>query len=92
MTRYVALGSSMAAGPGIQPTVAGSPLAAGRSTRNYPHLVANARNLDLVDVTFSGATTAHLLTERQLGTPPQIEALSRELLGQSPACGRETER
>lgn len=75
MTRYVALGSSMAAGPGIRPAVAGSPFAAGRSTRNYPHLVARARNLDLVDVTFSGATTAHLLTDRQLGAPPQIEAL-----------------
>ncbi|MEB3031259.1 SGNH/GDSL hydrolase family protein [[Mycobacterium] nativiensis] len=76
MARYVALGSSMAAGPGIQPTVAGSPFAAGRSARNYPHLVAHARNLDLVDVTFSGATTAHLLTDRQLGSPPQIEALN----------------
>lgn len=75
MSRYVALGSSMAAGPGIRPTVAGSPLAAGRSARNYAHLVANARNLDLVDVTFSGATTAHLLTDRQFGAPPQIEAL-----------------
>ncbi|BBX24242.1 hydrolase [Mycolicibacter terrae] len=75
MSRYVALGSSMAAGPGIRPGVAGAPRAAGRSQRNYPHLVANALNLDLVDVTFSGATTAHLLTERQHGAPPQIEAL-----------------
>lgn len=75
MNRYVALGSSMAAGPGIRPAVAGSPFAAGRSARNYPHLVARARNLDLVDVTFSGATTAHLLTDRQFGAPPQIEAL-----------------
>ena len=75
MNRYVALGSSMAAGPGIRPTVVGSPLAAGRSSRNYAHLVANARNLDLVDVTYSGATTAHLLTDRQFGAPPQLEAL-----------------
>lgn len=75
MKRYVALGSSMAAGPGIRPTVAGAPRPAGRSTRNYPHLVAHALDLDLVDVTFSGATTAHLLTERQHGAPPQVEAL-----------------
>ncbi|ULP47971.1 SGNH/GDSL hydrolase family protein [Mycolicibacter virginiensis] len=75
MNRYVALGSSMAAGPGIRPRVAGAPRASGRSAHNYPHLVAHALNLDLVDVTFSGATTAHLLSERQHGVPPQIDAL-----------------
>ncbi|RAU99931.1 SGNH/GDSL hydrolase family protein [Mycolicibacter senuensis] len=75
MKHYVALGSSMAAGPGIRPAVPGSPRAAGRSVLNYPHLVAHALGLDLVDVTFSGATTAHLLTERQHGVPPQLEAL-----------------
>ena len=31
---------------------------AGRSARNYPHLVAQRLGLDLVDVTYSGATTA----------------------------------
>lgn len=65
----------MAAGPGIRPRAAGAPPASGRSARNYPHLVAQALNLDLVDVTFSGATTAHLCSERQHGAPPQIEAL-----------------
>lgn len=75
VNRYVALGSSMAAGPGIRPAVVGAPRAAGRAQRNYPHLIANALNLELVDVTFSGATTAHLLTERQHGAPPQVEAL-----------------
>ncbi|MGB3475154.1 MAG: SGNH/GDSL hydrolase family protein, partial [Mycobacterium sp.] len=68
-------GSSMAVGPGIRPRAAGAPPASGRSARNYPHLVAQALNLDLVDVTFSGATTAHLLGEHQHGAPPQIEAL-----------------
>lgn len=75
MKRYVALGSSMAAGPGIRPRVPGSPRAAGRSARNYPHLVAELLGLDLVDVTYSGATTAHVLTESQRGAPPQISAL-----------------
>lgn len=75
MNRYVALGSSMAAGPGITPRVPGSPRAAGRSARNYPHLVARTLGLDLVDVTFSGATTAHVLSESQRGAPPQIDAL-----------------
>ena len=73
--RYVALGSSMAAGPGIRPAAANAPRGAGRSAVNYPHLVAKRRSYDLVDVTFSGATTANVLTERQRGVPPQIEAL-----------------
>lgn len=75
MKRYVALGSSMAAGPGIAPRADGSPRAARRSARNYPHLVASAMGLDLVDVTYSGATTAHVLTDRQRGARPQVDAL-----------------
>jgi lysophospholipase L1-like esterase len=75
MKRYVALGSSMAAGPGIRPRAPGAPRWSGRSARNYPHLVAERLNLELVDVTFSGATTAHVLAERQHGRPPQIAAL-----------------
>ena len=47
----------------------------GRSARNYPHLVAERLNLELVDVTFSGATTAHVLADHQRGAPPQITAL-----------------
>ncbi|MGO9380696.1 MAG: SGNH/GDSL hydrolase family protein [Mycobacterium sp.] len=75
MKRYVALGSSMAAGPGIRPRVAGAPRWSGRSASNYPHLVAERLNLELVDVTFSGATTAHVLADQQHGQPPQISAL-----------------
>jgi lysophospholipase L1-like esterase len=73
--RYVALGSSMAAGPGISPRAQGAPRWSGRSARNYPHLVAQQMNLELVDVTFSGATTAHVLADPQHGAPPQIAAL-----------------
>lgn len=75
MKRYVALGSSMAAGPGIRPRAAGAPWRAGRSARNYAHLLAAQAGLDLTDVTFSGATTAHVLSERQYGAPPQVTAL-----------------
>ncbi len=72
----------MAAGPGIRPYVRGAPFRSGRSSRNYAHLVAERLHLDLVDVTFSGATTAHLLAERQRNAPPQIDALdgSEELV------------
>ncbi len=73
--RYVALGSSMAAGPGIPPRDTDAPLRAGRSAANYPHLVAQRLGLDLVDVTYSGATTAHVLTDSQHGTRPQASVL-----------------
>jgi lysophospholipase L1-like esterase len=65
----------MAAGPGIRPSAGGAPFRAGRSARNYPHLVADKLGLDLVDVTYSGATTANVLAEPQHGVPPQIQAL-----------------
>ncbi|NEA30453.1 SGNH/GDSL hydrolase family protein [Streptomyces sp. SID13031] len=71
-SRYVALGSSFAAGPGIKPIV---DKAAGRSARNYPHLVAEALGLELTDVTYSGATTANILRERQDEAAPQIDAV-----------------
>lgn len=51
---------------------------AGRSGSNYPHLVAAELGLDLVDVTYSGATTAHLLTDSQDGAPPQLDAVGPE--------------
>ncbi|WP_369690038.1 SGNH/GDSL hydrolase family protein [Nocardia harenae] len=74
--RYVALGSSFASGPGIAPRAPGSVRAAGRSARNYPHLIAGAAGLRLTDVTSSGATCAHILHERQYGCPPQRTALT----------------
>lgn len=65
----------MAAGPGIRPRATGSPWRAGRSARNYPHLIAGRLGLDLTDVTYSGATTAHILHKRQDGAPAQADAL-----------------
>lgn len=71
-SRYVSLGSSFAAGPGIKPI---ADKAAGRSSRNYAQLVAETLGLELTDVTYSGATTAHILRENQDGAPPQIDAV-----------------
>ncbi|WP_280272494.1 SGNH/GDSL hydrolase family protein [Nocardia wallacei] len=75
--RYVALGSSYAAGPGLEPVEDG-PCA--RSGLNYAHRVAVAAGLDLVDVSCSGATTADVLNRSQTvaGTvmPPQIGAVT----------------
>ena len=75
--RYVALGSSFASGPGIDPLV---DVGCGRSARNYAHLVAERLGLDLVDVSSGGATIDDVLTASQAlmsgGTvPPQIGAV-----------------
>src|SRR4051795_5540709 len=77
MTTYVALGSSFAAGPGIEPILDAG---CGRSGNNYPHLVAGRLGYDLIDVTSGGATVDDVLTRSQAlltgGTvPPQLEAV-----------------
>ena len=58
--RYVAMGSSFAAGPGLKLRVKGAPLLAGRSQANYAHLVAARLGLELRDQTYSGATIAEI--------------------------------
>src|SRR4029078_6402316 len=58
-----------------RPSADGAPFRAGRSARNYPHLVAEQLGLDLVDVTYSAATTANVLPDPQHGAPPQADAL-----------------
>jgi hypothetical protein len=78
--RYVALGSSFASGPGIEPLV---DVGCGRSARNYAHLVAERLGFDLVDASSGGATVDDVLTAPQAlmsgGTvPPQIGAVGPE--------------
>lgn len=72
--RYVALGSSFAAGPGVGPNTPGTPARCGRGTLNYPNLVASALRLELVDATCSGATTEHVLGPWN-ELPAQIESV-----------------
>lgn len=60
-SRYVALGSSFAAGAGIGPLQPDSPERCGRTTNNYASLLAQELRLDLDDRSCGGATTAHLL-------------------------------
>jgi lysophospholipase L1-like esterase len=76
--KYVALGSSFAAGPGIPPAEPGGPAACGRSLRNYANLVAAHLGLALTDATCGGATTANVLTTPQAGQPPQIDAVTAD--------------
>jgi lysophospholipase L1-like esterase len=75
-SRYVAIGSSFAAGPGIAVRASASQRRAGRSAGNYAHLVVRALGLDLHDVTYSGATTSDILTPSAAGQPAQLEAVT----------------
>lgn len=72
--KYVALGSSFAAGPGIADQLGGC----GRSDHNYSHLVAAELGLTLTDVSCNGATTANILNTSQDDAAPQIDAISRD--------------
>lgn len=79
--RYVALGSSFAAGPGIVPIIDAT---AGRSGRNYAHLVAERTGLRLTDVSCSGSTTRALLQPTRpvfrptLRQPAQLDAVRED--------------
>lgn len=80
MTQYrnmAALGSSFAAGPGIEPVEDANAM---RSSRNYAHLLAARFGAQLTDLTVSGATTATILDTPQqtmagVEFPPQIDGL-----------------
>ena len=78
-SRYVAIGSSFAAGPGLIPTGPDRPTKARQSARNYPHLVAEGLGFDLVDVTSSGATVEPILRLSQCGQPPQIAVVTEDV-------------
>ena len=75
--RYVAMGSSFAAGPGLDPRTAGAPRASGRSDNNYAHVATGRLGLVLTDVTYSGATTEDILVG-SAGQSAQIEAVTAD--------------
>jgi len=75
--RYVAMGSSYAAGTGIGGIKPGTPQRCGRSPKSYSSLVAERLKLDLVDASCGGATTAHILGPWS-ELPPQIEAVDKD--------------
>ena len=72
--KYVALGSSFAAGPGVA-TQLGT---CGRSDHNYSHLVAAELGLTLTDVSCNGATIPNIVNSTQGDAAPQIDAVSRD--------------
>jgi hypothetical protein len=75
---YVALGDSYTAGPGILPQDTNFPGCL-RSLKNYPHLVAADRNLQLTDVSCSGAKSDDMTQSQNVDPnpdpPPQFDAL-----------------
>jgi hypothetical protein len=77
-SKYVALGSSFASGPGVAEQASDSAPSCMQSSSNYPHLLAARRGLQLTDRTCSGAKTADLLTDHQNGLPPQITAVNSQ--------------
>lgn len=77
-SRYVAIGSSFAAGPGIAPPASDRAKRARQSNRNYPHIVAERCGVDLIDVTSSGATVDDVLRTAQFGQPAQVTAVTAQ--------------
>lgn len=74
---FVALGSSFAAGPTIEPVADPDAM---RSKRNYAHIAAERLGANLIDLTVSGATTSTILEETQLTATgaqfaPQIQGV-----------------
>ena len=70
--KYVAMGSSYAAGIGVPENYS----TCARSDHNYPHLVATNLNLSLVDVSCSAALTKNLIDTAQGDNPPQVQAVT----------------
>ncbi|MCJ2183027.1 SGNH/GDSL hydrolase family protein [Novosphingobium sp. 1949] len=73
--RYVAMGSSFAAGPLLRPAKPGGAARCGRSMNNYPTLLAERFGMILTDRSCSGATTNNVLGPwKEL--IPQIDAVT----------------
>ena len=72
--KYVAMGSSFAAGPGITTPAETPTTRCSRSQDNYPRQLARRLALALTDVSCSGAVTANLLTAWN-ELPAQIDAV-----------------
>ena len=73
--RYVAMGSSFAAGSGISPMRTGKMARCGQSEANYAALLATRLGLELDDRSCGGATTENVLAPWN-GQPAQIDALT----------------
>ncbi len=73
--RYVALGDSYSAASGVLPPDPAAAARCLRSTRNYPHVLADALGAQLTDATCGAADTTHFRAAQYPGVPPQLDAL-----------------
>lgn len=78
--RYVALGDSYTSGPRLGES--SGPEGCEQTTGNYPHLLAERLELELVDASCGAAETDHLTEPQQppggSEVPPQLDALSAD--------------
>lgn len=75
--RYVAIGSSYAAGPLLRPAKTGPHPRCGQSMNNYPTLLAERFGMILTDRSCSGATTNNVLGPWK-EIAPQIDAVTAQ--------------
>ena len=73
--RYVALGDSYSAASGVLPVDPAAPPQCLRSTRNYPHVIAERTGAALTDVTCGAAETKDFFEPQYDGMQPQLAAL-----------------
>ncbi|MGC3980431.1 MAG: SGNH/GDSL hydrolase family protein [Steroidobacteraceae bacterium] len=76
-SKYVSMGSSYAAGPGIGISADTPANRCQRSNDNYAHQLARRRQLQLVDVSCGGATTANILGPWN-ELPAQVDAVDAD--------------
>ncbi len=75
---YVALGSSFAAGAGLGPLQADSPILCARSVNGYPQQLARQLDLSIVDMSCGGAVTRNVLRGGQFFQGPQVRVIGPE--------------
>ncbi|MDX6623997.1 MAG: hypothetical protein QOE75_1929 [Solirubrobacterales bacterium] len=73
--RYVALGDSYSAASGVLPPDLTAPPQCLRSTRNYPHVIAQETGAQLTDATCGAAETGHYFEPQYPGIKPQLDAV-----------------
>lgn len=76
--RYVALGDSYSAASGVLPPDLTAPLQCLRSTRNYPHVIAQETGAQLTDATCGAAETSHYFEPQYPGMKPQLDAVQAD--------------
>ncbi|WP_229377626.1 SGNH/GDSL hydrolase family protein [Streptomyces sp. VRA16 Mangrove soil] len=75
---YVALGDSYSAASGVLPLDPSAALLCARSTKNYPHVIAERTGATLKDVTCGGAQTKDFAGSQYPGVAPQLDALGAD--------------